>query len=152
MKIILDFLANSGNLVLAYTVMFAVGSVVLFYLANLKSESAVVLNTLQVIKIVLSAKLGSKADAIIGIWIEGLKKIQDGEFSKDDGIDQFIRFVRLGASSKGVNLTDEDVEHVKVLVGSTLDIFLGKKHQSLDSGVNKFKAMNAVGVFTYKHN
>ena len=150
MKIILDFLANSGNLVLVYTVMFAVGSVVLFYLANLKSESAVVLNTLQVIKIVLSAKLGSKADAIIGI--EGLKKIQGGEFSKDDGIDQFIRFVRLGASSKGVNLTDEDVEHVKVLVGSTLDIFLGKKHQSLDSGVNKFNAMNAVGVFTYKHN
>ena len=150
MKIILDFLANSGNLVLAYTVMFAVGSVVLFYLSNLKSESAIVLNTLQVVKIVLSAKLGSKEDAII--WIEGLKKIQDGEFSKDDGIDQFIRFVRLGASSKGVDLTDEDVEHVKVLVGSTLDIFLGKKHQSLDSGVNKFNAMNAVGVFTYKHN
>lgn len=152
MKTILDFLSHSGNTLIVYTIMCAVGSVVLFYLSKLKSESAVVLNTLQVIKILLSAKLGSKADAIIDIWIEGLKKIQDGEFSKDDGIDQFIRFVRLGASSKGIALSDEDVEHIKILVGSTLEVFLGKRQQSLDSGVNKFNAMNAVGVFTYKHN
>lgn len=152
MKIILDFLNHSGNTILIYAILCVVGSFLLRYLSNLKSESAVVLNTLQVIKIILSAKLGSKADAIIDIWIEGLKKIQDGEFSKDDGIDQFIRFVRLGAASKGVNLTDEDVEHVRLLVGSTLDVFLGKKQKSLDDGVNKFNAMNAVGVFVYKYN
>ena len=152
MKIILDFLNYSGNTILIYAILCVVGSFLLRYLSNLKSESAVVLNTLQVIKIILSAKLGSKADAIIDIWIEGLKKIQDGEFSKDDGIDQFIRFVRLGAASKGVNLTDEDVEHVRILVGSTLDVFLGKKQKSLDDGVNKFNAMNAVGVFIYKYN
>ena len=151
MKIILDFLNHSGNTLLVYTILCVTGSFLLHYLSNLRSESAVVLNTLQVIKILLSAKLGSKADAIIDIWIEGLKKIQDGEFSKDDGIDQFIRFVRLGAASRGVNLSDEDVEHVRILVGSTLDVFLGKKQKSLDSGVNKFNAMNAIGVFTYKY-
>lgn len=151
MKIILDFLNHSGNTLLIYTILCVIGSFLLHYLSNLRSESAVVLNTLQVIKILLSAKLGSKADAIIDIWIEGLKKIQDGEFSKDDGIDQFIRFVRLGAASRGVNLSDEDVEHVRILVGSTLDVFLGKKQKSLDSGVNKFNAMNDIGVFTYKY-
>ena len=152
MKVVLDFINHNGNSFIVYTLLCVFGSFLLKYLSNLKSESAVVLNTLQLIKILLSAKLGSKADAIIDIWIQGLEKIQDGEFSKDDGIDQFIRFVRLGASTKGVNLTDEDVEHIKILVGSTLNIFLGKKQKSLDSGVNKFNAMNVVGAFTYKQN
>lgn len=152
MKVVLDFINHNGNSLIVYTLLFVFGSFLLKYLSNLKSESAVVLNTLQLIKILLSAKLGSKADDIIDIWIEGLEKIQDGEFSKDDGIDQFIRFVRLGASTKGVNLTDQDVEHIKVLVGSTLNVFLGKKQNSIHNGVNKFNAMNAVGVFTYKQN
>lgn len=152
MKVVLDFINHNGNSLIVYTLLFVFGSFLLKYLSNLKSESAVVLNTLQLIKILLSAKLGSKADDIIDIWIEGLEKIQDGEFSKDDGIDQFIRFVRLGASTKGVNLTDQDVEHIKVLVGSTLNVFLGKKQNSIHTGVNKFVAMNAVGVFTYKQN
>lgn len=144
MKLILDFLTHTGNTLIVYAILFVVGSSVLYYLASLKSESAVVLNTLQVIKIMLRSKLGDKADTILDIWIEGLKKIQDGEFSEADGIDQFIRFVRLGASSKGLNLTDEEVEMIKTLVGSTLETFLNKKKNTLDNGVNQFTAMNAV--------
>ena len=152
MEHIIHFLTSSGNSVLLYATVFIVSCSILYYLAGLKSESAVVLNTLQLIKILLSAKLGSKADMLIDIWIEGLKKIQDGEFSKEDGIDQFIRFVRLGASTKGISLTDEDVEHIRILVGSTLSIFLGKKQNTLIQGVNKFNALNTVGAFTYKNN
>ena len=127
---------------LFYIIVFSVVSSALFYLAKVRSGSAVVLNTLQIIKLMLSSKLGSKADDLVDIWIEGLKKIQDGEFSRDDGVDQFVRYVRLAAANKGVILTEDDIQHISQLVSSTLEIFLGKKQTEISLGVNKFNAMN----------
>ena len=128
--------------ILFYIIVFSVVSSALFYLAKVRSGSAVVLNTLQIIKLMLSSKLGSKADDLVDIWIEGLKKIQDGEFSRDDGVDQFVRYVRLAAANKGVILTEDDIQHISQLVSSTLEIFLGKKQTEISLGVNKFNAMN----------
>ena len=85
------------------------------YLAKVSTDTKNTLNTLQVIKIVLQAKLGDKAGKILDIWIEGLNKIQDGEFSVSDGVDQFVRFIRLGAASKGIELSEEDVEKIEML-------------------------------------
>jgi hypothetical protein len=95
-----------------------------------------------VIRALLAAKLGSKASAIIDIWIEGLRMIQDGEFSQEDRINQFVRFVNLGASSKGIELSEDDLEHIRVLVDSTLDVFVGKKPQEINIAVNKFNKMS----------
>ena len=87
--------------------------------------------------------MGSKAGKILDIWIEGLNKIQDGEFSVSDGVDQFVRFIRLGASSKGVELTDEDIEKIEMLVLSTLETFTSKHPKQISTAVNKFNAMNS---------
>jgi hypothetical protein len=140
-KIIHIFSTGTDHL-LFYIIVFSVVSSALFYLAKVRSGSAVVLNTLQIIKLMLSSKLGSKADDLVDIWIEGLKKIQDGEFSRDDGVDQFVRYVRLAAANKGVILTEDDIQHISQLVSSTLEIFLGKKQTEISLGVNKFNAMN----------
>jgi len=142
MQILNHVFSNSADTILFYLITFSIVSAALFYLAKLRSGSAVVLNTLQIIKMMLSSKLGSKADALIDIWIEGLKKIQDGEFSREDGVDQFVRYVRLAAANKGVLLTEDDVQHISQLVSSTLDIFIGKKQSEISLGVNKFNAMN----------
>jgi hypothetical protein len=142
MQILNHIFSNSADTILFYLITFSIVSAALFYLAKLRSSSAVVLNTLQIIKMMLSSKLGSKADALVDIWIEGLKKIQDGEFSREDGVDQFVRYVRLAAVNKGVLLTDDDVQHITQLVSSTLDIFIGKKQSEISLGVNKFNAMN----------
>ena len=68
--------------------------------------------------------------------------IQDGEFSNEDKVDQFVRYIRLGAISKGVELTDEDVEKIELLVLTTLEQFLSKKPSQIKTVVNKFNAMN----------
>jgi len=71
-----------------------------------------------------------------------LKMIQDGEFSNEDKVDQFVRYIRLGAISKGVELTDEDVDKIHMLVLSTMETFIGKKPKQIEIAVNKFNAMN----------
>jgi len=127
---------------MVYFALFLIGSVVMYFLSKLKKESAIALQVMIVIRALLSAKLGSKASLLIDIWIDGLRKIQDGEFSEDDRVDQFVRFVRLGASSKGIELSDSDVDNIRDLVDSTLDVFIGKKPSEINLAVNKFSKMS----------
>jgi hypothetical protein len=142
MELINNFLKNTQNEIILYIICFVLGSVVFFFLAKSKSEGAAALQTLEVIKLVLRSKLGDKADGILDIWIEGLKKIQDGEFSEDDAVDQFVRFIRLGCAQKGIELGEEDVDKIHMLVLSTLETFIGKKPKQIQIAVNKFNAMN----------
>jgi hypothetical protein len=44
--------------------------------------------------------------------------------------------------SKGLELTDEDVEKIELLVLSTLEQFVSKKPSQIKTVVNKFNAMN----------
>lgn len=143
MEKLLSIFGNTQNDLILFLICCVVGISVLTYLAKFSADTKVTLNTLQVIKIVLEAKLGSKAAKILDIWIEGLNKIQDGEFSVSDGVDQFVRFIRLGAASKGVELTDEDIEKIELLVLSTLETFTSKHPKQISTAVNKFNAMNA---------
>ena len=141
MELVNNFLKSTQNEIIVYVICFILGSVV-FFLAKSKSEGAAALQTLEVVKLVLRNKLGDKADGILDIWIEGLKKIQDGEFSKDDAVDQFVRFIRLGCVQKGIELSEEDVDKIHMLVLSTLETFVGKKPKQIEIAVNKFNAMN----------
>ena len=113
MEKLMSIFTNTQNDLILFLICCVIGIAVLTYLAKFTADTKVTLNTLQVIKIVLEAKLGSKAGKILDIWIEGLNKIQDGEFSVSDGVDQFVRFIRLGAASKGVELSDEDIEKIE---------------------------------------
>jgi len=139
---IIDLISKNASGLLLYVVIFAIGSSVLFFLSKLKTESGVALQTLIVIKAILSRQIGSKAGDIVDIWIEGLKKIEDGEFSREDGVDQFIRFVRLGAATRGIELSELELNAVTSLVESTLNIFVGKKPKEITMAVNQFTVMN----------
>jgi len=142
MELVNNFLKSTQNEIIIYIICFILGSVVFFFLAKSKTEGAAALQTLEVIKLVLRSKLGDKADGILDIWVEGLKKIQDGEFSQDDAVDQFVRFIRLGCVQKGIELGEEDIDKIHMLVLSTLETFIGKKPKQIQIAVNKFNAMN----------
>lgn len=129
--------------IVGQVILFVVGSFILYHLAKLKQQRGVALTTLQIIETVLRAKLGDKASKILNIWVEGLKLIQDGEFSKEDAVDQFLRYLRLNAAQNGIELSDEDINSLHTLVLSTLETFLGKKPAEIERAVNQFTVLSA---------
>lgn len=97
---------------------------------------------LSLVQNVLAQKLGDKGQALVAIWVDGLSKIQDGEFSKDDYIDQFLRYIRLAARQNNIELTDTDVELLHTIILSTLDLFVNEKPKDINNVVNKFNTMS----------
>lgn len=150
MDFVIEFLTKNISSVGTYILFFLLGSAVLFHLSKLKNERQVALSTLQIIHTVLKSKLGEKADMLISIWIEGLKKIQDGEFSDEDGVDQFVRYLRLAAKNNGIELDEADVQAISTLVLSTLQTYIGKKPKEIDIAVNKFAAMSQISSLSIK--
>ena len=142
MELITNFLKNTQNELLLYVICLVLGCVVFFFFAKVRTETSAALKTLEVVKLVLQDKLGDKAEGILDIWIEGLKKIQDGEFSQDDAVDQFVRYIRLACAQREIQLSEEDVDKIHLLVLSTLETFIGKKPKQIEIAVNKFNAMN----------
>ena len=142
MDFLTKILHSTQNEIILYVLAFIFGSVILFFLAKSGNDLKSTLSTLELIKVMLHSKLGDKADGIIDIWIEGLKKIQDGEFSEDDAVDQFVRFIRLGCAQRGIQLSEEDVDKIHYLVLATLEKFTSKKPKTIEIAVNKFSAMN----------
>jgi hypothetical protein len=55
---IIDLISKNASGLLLYVVIFAIGSSVLFFLSKLKTESGVALQTLIVIKAILSRQIG----------------------------------------------------------------------------------------------
>lgn len=121
---------------------FVFGSAFLFFYAKTRAPISDTISSLELVKIFLANALGKKGEAILDIWIEGLKKIEDGEFSNEDAVDQFVRFIKLGAVQKGIELTEEDTEKIELLVLSTFEKFVSKKPKQINIAVNKFNAMN----------
>lgn len=121
---------------------FVFGSAFLFFYAKTRAPISDTISSLGLVKIFLANALGKKGEAILDIWIEGLKKIEDGEFSNEDAVDQFVRFIKLGAVQKGIELTEEDTEKIELLVLSTFEKFVSKKPKQINIAVNKFNAMN----------
>jgi len=122
---------------------FVFGCAVLFFYARAKAPISETISSLELVKVFLSNALGQKGEAILDIWIEGLKKIEDGEFSSEDAVEQFVRFIKLGAAQKGVELSEQDTEKIELLVLSSLEKFISKKPKQINIAVNKFNAMNS---------
>lgn len=122
---------------------FVFGSALLFFIARSKSHITETISSLELVKVFLSNALGEKGEAILDIWIEGLRKVEDGEFSNEDAVDQFVRFIKLGAAQRGVELSEQDTEKIELLVLSTLEKFVSKKPKQINIAVNKFNAMNS---------
>ena len=99
------------------------------------------LQALIIVRAFLYARFGARAGNLVDIWIAGVKMIQDGEFSADDGVDQFVRYVNLGAASKGITLTDTELEAIRNLAASTLKMFLNKRKTEINLAIRTFSTM-----------
>jgi hypothetical protein len=141
---VLNFLLHSFDGLILYILLFVVGSFVLYHLARLKSQRAYLFTTIKIISSVLGNKFGSKASALLEIFVDGLGKIQDGDFSNDDVVDWFLRYVRLSAQQKGISLTDEDINNLHTLISSTVFTFIGKNPKQIEHAVNQFNAFQAM--------
>ena len=135
-------LTSVQNDVILLIICFVFGSAFLFFYARTRGGVAETITSLELVKVFLSNALGDKGEAILDIWIEGLKKIEDGEFSSEDAVDQFVRFIKLGAAQKGVELSEQDTEKIELLVLTTLEKFVSQKPKQINIAVNKFNAMN----------
>lgn len=130
------------NDIIVLVLCFIFGSAFLFFYARTNKPVSETITSLELVKVFLSNALGSKGEAVLDIWIEGLRKIEDGEFSNDDAVDQFVRFIKLGAAQKGLELSEQDCEKIELLVISSLEKFTSKKPKQINIAVNKFNAMN----------
>ena len=144
MENLFHLVTNFANGSILYIILFIVGSFVLYHLAKLKSQRVLALSVLKVVQSVVKAKFGDRADAIVEIFVDGLQKIQDGNFDNDDCIDWFLRYIKLGASQKGIQLSESDIETLHTIVSTTIYHFVDKKPKEIQTVVNQFTAMNAV--------
>lgn len=139
---LLHLIMNFANGSILYLILFIVGSFVLYHLAKLKSQRVLALSVLKVVQSVVNAKFGDRADALVQIIIDGLQKIQDGNFDNDDCIDWFLRYIKLGASQKGIQLSESDIETLHTIVSTTIYHFIDKKPKEIEKVVNQFTIMN----------
>lgn len=130
------------NDIILLVICFVFGAAFLFFYARSNKPVSETITSLELVKVFLSNALGKKGEAILDIWIEGLRKIEDGEFSSEDAVDQFVRFIKLGAAQRGLELTEEDADKIELLVLSSLEKFTTKKPKQINIAVNKFNAMN----------
>ena len=146
MQTVLNFLTHSFDGLILYVLLFVVGSFILFHLAKLKNQRAYLFSTIKIISSVLGTKFGSKAAGLLEIIVDGLGKIQDGDFSNDDVVEWFLRYVRLAAQQKGITLTDEDINNLHILISSTIVPFVGTNQKQIQHAVNQFNAFQAMSV------
>lgn len=144
MQLFIEHLKSSLIEISVYFIFYAVSSTAMLYLSKLKSKRNYLYSTLIIVKTVLAAKFGSKANDLIDIWMEGLKKIEDGEFSNEDKTDQFLRYLRLAAKDKNLSLSDKEIEILHTVVLSTFEQITPEKPKEVKMAVNKFNAMNKV--------
>lgn len=141
MDTIFTFISMNVKLLLIYLAIWLVTSVLFYFLAKNLTARNKVLNGLLLVQNLLESKLGEKSSAILQIWIEGLNKIQDGEFSNEDGVDQFVRYVRLAVKNYGIDLTERDLDILHTIVMSTLNIFVKSKPKQIESSIQKFNTI-----------
>ena len=146
MQTVLNFLTHTFDGLILYVLLFVVGSFILFHLAKLKNQRAYLFSTIKIISSVLGSKFGSKAAGLLEIIVDGLGKIQDGDFSNDDVVEWFLRYVRLAAQQKGITLTDEDINNLHTLISSTIIPFVGSNQKQIQHAVNQFNAFQAMSV------
>lgn len=78
--------------------------------------------SLSIVKAFLGRRLGDKAGAVVDAWLKGIKSIEDGEFSRADGVDQFVEFVVIAAKNNGVELSVEEIAVIREAITDTLEL------------------------------
>lgn len=128
--------------ILVYLVIYFVSTFVFVRISKNKDKKQQLYSTLVLLNTVFKIKFGSKATQLVDIWMDGLMKIQDGEFSNEDKTDQFLRFIRLAASNKGISLSNDEVEVLHTLILATFDKLTQNKSKDVTQAVSKFQSLN----------
>lgn len=142
MQFLLDILYHNLKELSSYLLLYLISFIALHLISKNKQKKELLLNTLTVVKLVLQSKLGEKGNSILDIWLDGLKKVEDGEFSNDDKVDQFLRYIKLISSQKGIDLTDADIETLHTLITSTFINVEKSKPEIVTQSIDKFSSMN----------
>ena len=142
MQFLLDIFYHNLKELSSYVFLYLISLVALHFISKNKQKRELLINTLTVVKLVLQSKLGDKSSSVLDIWLEGLKKVEDGEFSNDDKVDQFLRYIKLISSQKGIDLSEADVETLHTLILSTFANVENTKPQLVTQSINKFSQKN----------
>jgi hypothetical protein len=78
--------------------------------------------SLSLVKAFLGRRLGDKTGAVVDAWLKGIKSIEDGEFCRADGIDQFVEFVVIAAKNNGVDLSEDEIAAIREAITNTLEL------------------------------
>jgi hypothetical protein len=76
---------------------------------------------LMIVKAFLGRRLGDKAGAVIDAWLIGIKSIEDGSLSVEDGVETFVNFVVIAAQNNGVSLSEDEIAVIREALQSTLE-------------------------------
>jgi hypothetical protein len=105
-------------------ILLALGTIIfLYFLAPYASAVVSVQMKLKKVKTYLTIKLGPKAGQIIDVWIESLETIKDGELSEEEMVQEFIKIIKLRASS--VELSSEDDKALEEAAQMTIQSMAG---------------------------
>ena len=141
MENFLNHLSSGLAEVVVYFIIYVISSFVIVRMTKNKDKRQQLLSTFVILKTVLTIKFGSKAGKIVEIWMDGLKKVEDGEFSNEDRADQFLRYIRISASTNGISLSNEEIEILHTLVLTTFQKLFPNKPETVVQAVKSFQAL-----------
>ena len=110
-------------------ILFALGTVLSFsYLAGRRNQINSVESSLLKVKGLLGDRLGSKGSLIFDIWLDGLNAIKDGDFTDQEMLDEFMKIIKMKASSVAP-LNKEEEAAVEEAAQMTISSLNGQKNK-----------------------
>ena len=97
---------------------------VMQYLSKNKSKLSVVSSAIQILHMLFGDKLGNKANAIFDIWLDCLTKVQNGEWTEQEMLDEFFRIV---SEVEKAELTEADKMQITDLTKASIKMFAENK-------------------------
>lgn len=80
------------------------------------------------VKGLLGDRLGSKGSLIFDIWLDGLNAIKDGDFTDQEMLDEFMKIIKMKASSVAP-LNKEEEAVVEEAAQMTISSLNGQKNK-----------------------
>lgn len=110
-------------------ILFALGTVLSFsYLAGRQKQINSVESSLLKVKGLLGDRLGDKGSLIFDIWLDGLNAIKDGDFTDQEMLDEFMKIIKMKASSVAP-LNKEEEAAVEEAAQMTISSLNGQKNK-----------------------
>lgn len=110
-------------------ILFALGTILSFsYLAGRRKQINSVESALLKVKGLLGDRLGSKGSLIFDIWLDGLNAIKDGDFTDQEMLDEFMKIIKMKASSVAP-LNKEEEAVVEEAAQMTISSLNGQKNK-----------------------